>query len=268
VPAVCHVREAEEQHGRAAGVLVAPVRLARAGGRQLGRDGGLARAARPTLGGRVRVVYNGFAFTERRPSAPAERSGPDAAGRPSPAQRPQGAGRRQRRGRAAVAEGLDVELQLVGDVFRGYDGTSGSSSRRPARLGIADRVVFAGFAPSPAAAYAAADVVLVPSRLEPFGNVAVEALALGRPVVASAVGGLPEVVDDGVTGCSWRRTTSRRWPTRADPGQRPPPGCGHGRTGAERVRERFGSGRNAEALRRSSARRPAEPALRFGRWSR
>jgi glycosyltransferase involved in cell wall biosynthesis len=43
-------------------------------------------------------------------------------------------------------------------------------------------------------------VVLVPSRAEPFGLVAVEAIASGRWVVASAVGGLPEIVSDGVNG--------------------------------------------------------------------
>jgi glycosyltransferase involved in cell wall biosynthesis len=47
---------------------------------------------------------------------------------------------------------------------------------------------------------AAHDVVLVPSLAEPFGLVAVEAIASGRWVVASAVGGLPEIVRDGVNG--------------------------------------------------------------------
>ena len=46
----------------------------------------------------------------------------------------------------------------------------------------------------------AADAVVVPSRAEPFGNTAVEAMHAARPLVASRVQGLAEVVTDEVTG--------------------------------------------------------------------
>jgi D-inositol-3-phosphate glycosyltransferase len=48
--------------------------------------------------------------------------------------------------------------------------------------------------------YSASDVVAVPSRYESFGLVAVEAMATGTPVVASAVGGLTFTVNNGVSG--------------------------------------------------------------------
>ena len=44
------------------------------------------------------------------------------------------------------------------------------------------------------------DVLVAPSRVEPFGTVLSEAMAVGTPVVATAVDGLPEVVTDGVDG--------------------------------------------------------------------
>jgi glycogen(starch) synthase len=49
-------------------------------------------------------------------------------------------------------------------------------------------------------ALAAADLVVLPSRYEPFGLIAVEALAMGVPVLANCVGGLSEIVHHGVSG--------------------------------------------------------------------
>jgi D-inositol-3-phosphate glycosyltransferase len=69
-------------------------------------------------------------------------------------------------------------------------------------LGVADRIRWV--APQPhhllSTWYRAADVVLVPSRSESFGLVALEAAACGRPVVAAGVGGLRTIVEDGHTG--------------------------------------------------------------------
>jgi glycosyltransferase involved in cell wall biosynthesis len=62
-------------------------------------------------------------------------------------------------------------------------------------------VVMAAPAADMPAAILAADLVLAPStRAESFGRVVVEAMAMGRPVVASAIGAHLETVEDGVTG--------------------------------------------------------------------
>lgn len=67
-------------------------------------------------------------------------------------------------------------------------------------LGVADRVGIVGVRSDVAAFLAAADLVVVPSLNEGMGRVLVEAMALGRPVVATRVGGIPAVVADGETG--------------------------------------------------------------------
>lgn len=80
--------------------------------------------------------------------------------------------------------------------------------RHAADLGIADRVRFPGAVPQQDLRryYHAADAVVVSSRYESFGLVAVEALASGTPVVSSAAGGLTSIVHEGHNGLlvHWR----------------------------------------------------------------
>lgn len=66
--------------------------------------------------------------------------------------------------------------------------------------GLEGSVVFTGVRTDMAAVYRAADVVLLPSLVENLPTVLIEAGAAGRPAVATTVGGIPEIVLDGVTG--------------------------------------------------------------------
>jgi L-malate glycosyltransferase len=96
---------------------------------------------------------------------------------------------------AAVRRTAPAVLALVGD------GPERPRAEALAReLGVAAAVRFLGVQLDVRAVLQQADVFLLPSETEGFGLAALEALACGVPVVASRVGGLPEVVADGETG--------------------------------------------------------------------
>ena len=92
--------------------------------------------------------------------------------------------------------GLAAELHVVGSVFPGYEWVEDALRRRASEAGLASRVVLHGFDPDVWPHLAAADIVLVPSRVdEPFGNTAVEAVLAARPVVATCTSGLLEATE-------------------------------------------------------------------------
>ena len=72
--------------------------------------------------------------------------------------------------------------------------------RQASEMGIANRVVFTGRRDDIPAVTAALDVAVLPSYREAQGLTILEAMALSRPVVASNVGGIPEMIQDGITG--------------------------------------------------------------------
>jgi len=119
-------------------------------------------------------------------------------------------------GRFVPVKGLDLLLQALPEVVEEHPGVrllvagggdTEDADRRAAlaladRLGVAGRVTWLGPVTQPALAalYRAADLLVVPSRYESFGLAALEALACGTPVVATAVGALDQVVRSGVNG--------------------------------------------------------------------
>ncbi|MBK5960163.1 hypothetical protein CCR97_18410 [Rhodoplanes elegans] len=91
-------------------------------------------------------------------------------------------------------------VRIVGDAFEGAPFRNALLAHIASRQ-LADLVEVLGFQNDPSVSYYWSDVVVVPSRMpEPFGLVAIEAMAHGRPVVAAAHGGLVEIVENERTG--------------------------------------------------------------------
>jgi N-acetyl-alpha-D-glucosaminyl L-malate synthase BshA len=97
---------------------------------------------------------------------------------------------------ARVAKEIAAHLVLVGD---GPDRSQ--AEMLAATLGIQDRVHFLGKQDSVTELLPLADLMLMPSELESFGLAALEAMACRVPAIATRVGGVPELIEDGVTGC-------------------------------------------------------------------
>jgi phosphatidylinositol alpha-1,6-mannosyltransferase len=120
-------------------------------------------------------------------------------------------------GRLQRRKGHDLAIEAVAQLRADYaglryvivgDGAERANLEALARsLGVGDRVVFAGELPDEEipACYAACDLFVMPNRvddldLEGFGIVFLEAAATGKPTIGGASGGVPEAIQDGVTG--------------------------------------------------------------------
>jgi L-malate glycosyltransferase len=124
-----------------------------------------------------------------------------------------------------------------------------SLERLAESLGVADRVVFAGFVPPRPNPHALFDVSVLCSLHEGFPNAVVEAMAAGRPVVATDVGGTPDAVEHEVTGllvppAQPERLADAIASLLADPER----AARMGRAGAERARARFDAAAIVESL--------------------
>ncbi|MCX6093842.1 MAG: glycosyltransferase family 4 protein [Candidatus Bipolaricaulota bacterium] len=110
---------------------------------------------------------------------------------------------------AHVAERVPaLELLVAGD-----GGERGPLERRAAELGLSEKIRFLGWVDpkNVSGLLNRVTLVLVPSRQEAFGQAALEAATVGRPVVASAVGGLPEIVRHRETGLLLDSRSAQTW---------------------------------------------------------
>lgn len=203
VPVLAHVHEAEDTQNLLvrAGLnspLLAATRVVVNSG--AARDA-LVRA-QPLLARRSRVVHNGVPAPSVPPSPLRERS-PHASFRIGMVARLS-----PRKGVDVALEalahlrsdGLNASLEVCGSVFPGYEWYEDELRERASRPELAGHVDLLGYVHPTWPVLDRADAVVVPSRAEPFGNTAVEAMHAARPLVASRVQGLAEVVTDGVTG--------------------------------------------------------------------
>jgi glycosyltransferase involved in cell wall biosynthesis len=94
----------------------------------------------------------------------------------------------------------DLRAVIYGACQSGYEWHLQDLQRLRGELGLDDAVEFAGHVELPHRYWATACCYAQPSRLESFGLAALEAMAMGLPVVAARVGGLAELVEDNVTG--------------------------------------------------------------------
>lgn len=96
---------------------------------------------------------------------------------------------------AGINQSVSAKLLLIGDGPERM-----TAQKQVEALGLKDRVLFLGKQDRIVELLSVADLFLLPSEKESFGLVALEAMACQVPVIASDIGGLPEVIDNGVTG--------------------------------------------------------------------
>ena len=144
----------------------------------------------------------------------------------------------------AESERVDAQLVLVGD---GEERVPAEALAR--ELGIAERCRFLGYRSELAPLYAAFDALLLTSANEGTPVAAIEALAAGRPVVATRVGGVPQVVDEGETGLlAAPGDVAALAGALAELARDPDRRQAMGRLGAERVRTRYGLDRMVDRI--------------------
>lgn len=156
---------------------------------------------------RVTVIYNGIDATASRPLRSREAVRVELL---APEERSDGVSLVVCVARLAGGKGQDDLIRAVALLRPAHPDLRllivGEGNRRPAlealvaEAGLGAQIRFLGFRRDVADLLAAADVVAIASHREGLPNIALEAMAAGRPVVATAVSGTPEAVVDGETG--------------------------------------------------------------------
>jgi glycogen(starch) synthase len=113
-------------------------------------------------------------------------------------------------GRLVPRKGVDILLRALPQVIREMDVRlvlAGSGNQRDYQqlaqsLGISDKVIFLGHVPDDTLSllHSSCDLFVLPSRLEGLGIVIIEAMAAGKPIIATNAGGIPELIESGKNG--------------------------------------------------------------------
>jgi UDP-glucose:(heptosyl)LPS alpha-1,3-glucosyltransferase len=106
----------------------------------------------------------------------------------------------ERKGLGPLIEGFARLADRESRLMVAGKGSRAQHEGLAAGLGVGDRVIWTGPRPDVETLYAAADAVALPARYEPFGNVHLEALASGLPVLSSSRAGGSEIVHQGANG--------------------------------------------------------------------
>ncbi|HEU5485459.1 MAG TPA: glycosyltransferase family 4 protein [Microlunatus sp.] len=200
VPTICHAHEAEARDSRRRRrALALPLLLCQRVVVNSRTTQDTFTDVLPRLGSRMRLVYNGVPSPPHDPERPHFTTPTKLVviGRLSPRKAPSVAIETVSLLRKS---GRDVRLELCGTPAAGMEWYQEELESRCADPELAGSVTFSGYASPIWTALERADIVLAPSLGESFGNAVVEAQMAKRPVVATALQGHLETVDDGHTG--------------------------------------------------------------------
>ncbi|GAI15492.1 unnamed protein product [marine sediment metagenome] len=113
-------------------------------------------------------------------------------------------------GKLAPRKGVDILLRALPQVLRETEvklvlagsGNQHEYQHLAQALGIPDKLCFLGRVPDDTLRllYSSCDLFVLPSRLEGLGIVVLEAMAAGKPIIATSVGGIPELIESGQNG--------------------------------------------------------------------